>query len=86
MTLSQGYCTLLGYTQKLCKISTRSNKGIKNYGPGQIFNIKQTYGQTDRQCDFYIPHELCLRAIQMTVQQWGPVTVHVLTSLTLFTF
>ena len=51
MTLGQGHDTPLGHGQQFCEIiSSRSDKGVRSYGPDTMW----TDG-TDRQGDSYIP-------------------------------
>ena len=44
MTLGKGHDTPLGHGQQLCKILSRSVKGVRSYGPDTMW----TDGQTDR--------------------------------------
>ena len=59
MTLGQGHDTTLGHGQQLCEIISRSDKGVRSYGPDTMWidgqTDKQTDGQTDRQTDRVIP-------------------------------
>ena len=51
MTLGQGHDTPLSQGQQLCEIISRSEKGVRSYGPDTMW----TDGQTDRWTDRTIP-------------------------------
>ena len=61
MTLGQGHDTPLGHGQQLCEILSRSDKGVRSYGPDTMWTDGQTDGRIDRQGDSYIPPKRCLR-------------------------
>ena len=47
MTLGQGHDTSFGHGQQLCDILSKSDKGVRNYGPDTMWTTRQTYGRTD---------------------------------------
>ena len=51
MTLGQGHDTPLGHGQQLCEIISRSDKGVRSYGPDTLWTDGQTDGRTDRWTD-----------------------------------
>ena len=55
MALGQGHDTPLVQGQQLCEIISRSDKGVRSYGPDTMWTDGQTDRRTDRQGDSYIP-------------------------------
>ena len=53
MTLGESNDSFLGHGQQLCEILSRSDTGVKSYGPDNI--------RTDREGDYYIPPKICLQ-------------------------
>ena len=53
MTLGESNDTFLGHGQQLCDILSRSDTGLRSYGPDKMW--------TDRQGDSYIPPKICLQ-------------------------
>ena len=58
MTLGQGHDTPLGHGQQMCEIISRSDKGVRSYGPDTIWTDRQTDGQTDRVIPIYPPPQI----------------------------
>ena len=65
MTLVQGHDTSLGHGQYLCEIISRSDKGVRSYGPDTMWTDGQTEGQTDRVIPIYPPQTLFAGGIKM---------------------
>ena len=67
MTLGQSHDTPLGHGQQLCEILSRSDNGLRSYGPDTMWTDGtdgETDGQRDRRTDRVIPiypPNLCLR-------------------------
>ena len=62
ITLGQGHGTPLGHGQKLCEILSRSDKGVRSYGPDTMW----TDGQTERVIPIYPPQTLFAGGIIIT--------------------
>ena len=58
MTLDHDHDTPCGHGQQLCDIMSRSDKGVRSYGPDTMWTDGQTDreadGQTERQTDNYV--------------------------------
>ena len=53
--LGESNDTFLGHGQQLCEILSRSDTGVRSYGPDKMW--------TDRQGDSYIPAKICLQGV-----------------------
>ena len=88
MTLCQGHGTPpddtpLGHGQQLCEIISRSDKGVRSYGPYTMWTDGQTDGRTDRQTGWFLytlPNFVCgggTKPGSVTIIVWSIIQIQV---------